>query len=191
MANARIKRDTSATRDLDDRLASRAGEVVASRNSASEADLARKERLDAFRDKWANSALPDLPKDIIPGFHLCWLSTTNTYDSIDKRMALGYEPVKAGELGKGFEALGKMSSGKFEGCVSCNEMVLFKLPEDVYQEVMRMLHLEDPLEHQRNITAQVRDTAQGNKGGRSVLEGGLLEMEKETAKANNKDIRFS
>jgi hypothetical protein len=191
MANARIKRDTSATRDLDDRLATRAGEVVASRNSASEADLARKERLDAFRDKWANSALPDLPKDIIPGFHLCWLSTTNTYDSIDKRMALGYEPVKAGELGKGFEALGKMSSGKFEGCVSCNEMVLFKLPEDVYQEVMRMLHLEDPLEHQRNITAQVRDTAQGNKGGRSVLEGGLLEMEKETARANNKDIRFS
>jgi hypothetical protein len=191
MANARIKRDTSATRDLDDRLANRAGEVVASRNSASEADLARKERLDAFRDKWANSALPDLPKDIIPGFHLCWLSTTNTYDSIDKRMALGYEPVKAGELGKGFEALGKMSSGKFEGCVSCNEMVLFKLPEDVYQEVMRMLHLEDPLEHQRNITAQVRDTAQGNKGGRSVLEGGLLEMEKETARANNRDIRFS
>jgi hypothetical protein len=191
MANARIKRDTSATRDLDDRLANRAGEVVASRNTASEADLARKERLDAFRDKWANSALPDLPKDIIPGFHLCWLSTTNTYDSIDKRMALGYEPVKAGELGKGFEALGKMSSGKFEGCVSCNEMVLFKLPEDVYQEVMRMLHLEDPLEHQRNITAQVRDTAQGNKGGRSVLEGGLLEMEKESAKANNRDIRFS
>jgi hypothetical protein len=191
MANARIKRDNSATRDLDDRLANRAGEVVASRNSASEADLARKERLDAFRDKWANSALPDLPKDIIPGFHLCWLSTTNTYDSIDKRMALGYEPVKAGELGKGFEALGKMSSGKFEGCVSCNEMVLFKLPEDVYQEVMRMLHLEDPLEHQRNITAQVRDTAQGNKGGRSVLEGGLLEMEKEAAKANNANIRFS
>jgi hypothetical protein len=106
-------------------------------------------------------------------------------------MALGYEPVKASELGIGFEGLGKMSSGKFEGCVSCNEMVLFKLPEDVYQEVMRMLHLEDPLEHQRNITSQVRDTAQGNKGGRSVLEGGLLEMEKETAKANNKNIRFS
>jgi hypothetical protein len=69
-------------------------------------------------------------------------------------------------------------------------MVLFKLPEDIYQEVMRMLHYEDPLEHQRNITAQVRDTAQGNKGGRSVLEGGLLEMEKDTARANNKNVRF-
>jgi hypothetical protein len=183
MANARIKRD------LDDRLIDRATEVKDRANNVSESDLARRERLDAFRDKWANSALPDLPAGIIPGMHLCWLSTTNTYDSIDKRMALGYEPVKAGELGKGFEGLGKMSSGKFEGCVSCNEMVLFKLPEDIYQEVMRMLHLEDPLEHQRNITASVRDTAQGNKGGRSVLEGGLLEMEKETAKANS-NIRF-
>ena len=185
MANTRIKRD------LDDRIADRVQEVLIDRTSVNGDENARRERLEAFRDKWANSALPDLENGVIPGFHLCWLSTTNTYDSIDKRMALGYEPVKASELGIGFEALGKMSSGKFEGCVSCNEMVLFKLPEDIYQEVMRMLHLEEPLEHQRNITAQVRDTAQGNKGGRSVLEGGLLEMEKETAKANNKNIRFS
>jgi len=182
MANARIKRD------LDDRLEERVMEVKA-RTTASEEDIQRRERLEAFRDKWQNSALPDIPKDALPGFHLCWLSTTNSYDSIDKRMALGYEPVKAGELGKGFEALGKMSSGKFEGCVSCNEMILFKLPEEIYQEVMRMLHLEDPLEHQRNITAQVRSTSQEGKGGRSILEGGILEMEKEASKANS-NVRF-
>ena len=183
MANTRIKRD------LDDRMAERAQEVIERSMTADPDDVARRERLDAFRDKWQNSALPDIPAGTLPGMHLCWLSTTNTYDSIDKRMALGYEPVKAGELGKGFEGLGKMNSGKFEGCISCNEMVLFKLPEDVYQEVMRMLHLEDPLEHQRNITAQVRETAQDRKGGRSMLEGGLLEMERETNKAN-KNIRF-
>lgn len=186
MANTRIKRD------LDDRLAERAQEVMDRTSEVTDPEgKARRERIDAFRDRWQNSALPEIPNDAIPGFHLCWLSTTNTYDSIDKRMALGYEPVKASELGKGFENLGKMSSGKFEGCVSCNEMVLFKLPEEVYQEVMRMLHLEDPLEHQRNITANVRSTAQDGKGGRSILEGGILEMEKETAKANNKNIRFS
>ena len=183
MANTRIKRD------LDDRMADRAQEVIERSMAAEPEDVARRERLDAFRDKWQNSALPDIPAGTIPGMHLCWLSTTNSYDSIDKRMALGYEPVKAAELGKGFEGLGKMNSGKFEGCISCNEMVLFKLPEDVYQEVMRMLHLEDPLEHQRNITAQVRETAQDRKGGRSMLEGGLLEMERETNKAN-KNIRF-
>lgn len=183
MANTRIKRD------LDDRLEARVAEVK-ERGTANEDDVKRRERLEAFRDKWQNSALPDLPKDAIPGFHLCWLSTTNQYDSIDKRLALGYEPVKAAELGKGFESLGKMSSGKFEGCVSCNEMVLFKLPEEIYQEVMRMLHLEDPLEHQRNITAAVRSSSQEGKGGRSILEGGILEMEKEAARASA-SIRFS
>jgi hypothetical protein len=183
MANTRIKRD------LDDRLADRVQETK-ERIAAEDPDnKTKRERAEAFRDKWQNSALPDLPGGIIPGFHLCWLSTTNNYDSIDKRVALGYEPVKASELGKGFEGLGKMSSGKFEGCVSCNEMVLFKLPEEIYQEVMRMMHLEDPLDHQRNITAQVRSSAQEGKGGRSVLEGGVLEMEKEAAKANS-NIRF-
>jgi len=183
MANTRI------TRDLDDRLADRAQEVKDRATIADPTDIARRERLDAFRDKWQNSALPEIPGGSIPGMHLCWLSTTNTYDSIDKRMALGYEPVKASDLGNGFEGLGKMSSGKFEGCISCNEMVLFKLPEDVYQEVMRMLHLEDPLEHQRNITANIRDSSEGRKGGRSILEGGQLEMEREANKAT-KNIRF-
>jgi len=183
MANTRIKRD------LEDRLLDRVEETK-ERMAAEDPDLkSKRERAEAFRDKWQNSALPDIPGGTIPGFHLCWLSTTNHYDSIDKRMALGYEPVKAAELGKGFESLGKMSSGKFEGCVSCNEMVLFKLPEEIYQEVMRMLHLEDPLEHQRNITANVRSTAKDGKGGRSILEGGILEMEKEAAKANS-NIRF-
>jgi hypothetical protein len=183
MANTRIKRD------LDDRLADRVQETK-ERIAAEDPDnKSKRERAEAFRDKWQNSALPDLPGGIIPGFHLCWLSTTNNYDSIDKRVALGYEPVKASELGKGFEGLGKMSSGKFEGCVSCNEMVLFKLPEEIYQEVMRMMHLEDPLDHQRNITAQVRQSAQEGKGGRSILDGGHLELEKEAARANS-NIRF-
>ena len=181
--NPRIKRD------LEDRLLDRVEETKERIANDDPETLSKKERVAAFRDKWQNSALPDLPNGVLPGFHLCWLSTTNTYDSIDKRIALGYEPVKASDLGKGFEGLGKMSSGKFEGCITCNEMILFKLPEDVYQEVMHLLHLEDPLEHQRNITANVRDTADGKKGGRSILEGGLLEMERDASKAS-KNIRF-
>ena len=183
MANTRIKRD------LEDRLSDRVQETKERIAAADPESKSKRERAEAFRDKWQNSALPDLPQNIIPGMHLCWLSTTNNYDSIDKRMALGYEPVKASDLGKGFEGLGKMSSGKFEGCVSCNEMVLFKLPEEIYQEVMKMLHLEDPLAHQQNITANVRGSAQEGKGGRSILEGGILDMEKEAAKANS-NIRF-
>jgi hypothetical protein len=177
------------SRDLDDRLQDRVEEIKERQASLSPDEVVRRERLEAFRDKWANTALPDIPGGLIPGMHLCWLSTTNQYDSIDKRIALGYEPVKAAELGKGFENLGKLSSGKFEGCVSCNEMVLFKIPEDIYQEVMRMLHLEDPLEHQRNVTANVRSAAEAGKGGRSILEGGMLEMERETNRAAA-NVRF-
>lgn len=176
MANNRI------TRDLDDRLQGRVEEIKERKaaSSVSPDEAVKRERLEAFRDKWANNALPDIPEGLIPGMHLCWLSTTNQYDSIDKRMALGYEPVKAAALGKGFDHLGKMNSGRFEGCISCNEMILFMIPEDIFQEVARMLHHDDPLEHQRNITAQVRSAADPGKGGRSILEGGLLEMEKET-----------
>lgn len=183
MSNNRI------SRDLDERLQGRVEELKERQENLSQDEVVRRERLEAFRDKWTNNALPDIPKGVIPGMHLCWLSTTNQYDSIDKRMALGYEPVKASTLGKGFETLGKMSSGKFEGCVSCNEMVLFQIPEDVYQEVAKMLHFEDPLEHQRNITAQVRSAAEPGKGGRSILEGGLLEMEKETNRSAS-NLRF-
>ena len=176
MANNRI------SRDLDDRLQGRVEEIKERQALAASSpeEAVHRERLEAFRDKWANNALPDVSEGLIPGMHLCWLSTTNQYDSIDKRMALGYEPVKAAALGKGFDHLGKMNSGRFEGCISCNEMILFMIPEDIFQEVARMLHHDDPLEHQRNITAQVRSAADPGKGGRSILEGGLLEMEKET-----------
>ena len=37
-----------------------------------------------WSDEWTQSALPKVPD--IPGFHLCWLSTTNSYDTIDKRI---------------------------------------------------------------------------------------------------------
>ena len=97
MANARIKRD------LEDRLLDRVEETKDRLAAEQDPDAKlKRERVEAFRDRWQNSALPDLPEGAIPGFHLCWLSTTNNYDSIDKRMALGYEPVKASELGKGF-----------------------------------------------------------------------------------------
>jgi len=185
--NTRISRDRDAS--AEDRLASRIEATVeAKANSGDEKAKITRERLEQFRDQWANSALPEIPKDAVSGYHLCWLSTTNTYDTIDKRIALGYEPVKAFELGAGFEALGKMNSGKFEGCVSCNEMILFKIPSDLYQEAMKLMHYEMPLEHQQNITAQLRGAAENDKGGRSLLEGGMLEMEK--TQINPNTIRF-
>ena len=99
------------------------------------------ERRKAWKDEWTQSALPSVPD--IKGWHLCWLSTTNSYDSIDKRIRLGYVPVKAEEI-PGLDS-NKVKAGEHAGFISCNEMLLYKIPEDVYQDVMAHFHHEAPL----------------------------------------------
>jgi len=122
------------------------------------------ERRSNFRDEWAQNALPQPPD--IPGYHLCWLSTTNSYDPIHKRMRMGYEPVKAEEV-PGFETY-KMRSGEFEGFVACNEMLLFKVPSDLYQEMMSYFHHEKPLEDEEMIRA--RNEALNDKNAVPVID---------------------
>ncbi len=106
-----------------------------------------------WSDEWTQSALPKTPE--IPGWHLCWLSTTNSYDSIDKRMRLGYVPVKADEL-TGFDTY-RVKSGENIGFIACNEMVLYKIPMDLYQDVMLQMHHEKPLEEADKIRVQVEN----------------------------------
>jgi hypothetical protein len=105
------------------------------------------ERRAMIRSEFSQEALPSVPK--MPGWHLCWLSTTNSYDPVHKRMRMGYLPVKASDC-KGYENL-SMTSGEFAGCISCNEMVLFKLPEEIYQEIMAEFHHNMPLEEEEAL----------------------------------------
>jgi len=127
--------------------------------------MSAQERRKAWSNEWTQSALPKVPE--IPGWHLCWLSTTNGYDSIDKRMRLGYVPVKADEL-IGFDAY-RIKAGEDVGFVACNEMRLYKLPMEVYQDVMLQMHHEAPNEEAEKIRVQV-EQLQGNRdsSGRSL-----------------------
>jgi hypothetical protein len=109
--------------------------------------LTAEERRAMIRSEFSQEALPSVPK--MPGWHLCWLSTTNSYDSVHKRMRIGYIPVRVSEA-KGYENL-SMNSGEFEGCISCNEMVLFKLPEETYQQIMAEFHHNMPLEEEEAL----------------------------------------
>jgi len=112
--------------------------------------VSSEERRRMFRSEWLQEALPTPPE--ISGYHLCWLSTTNQYDPIHKRMRMGYEPVKADEL-PGFEHL-KVKAGEHVGFVACNEMVLYKLPNAIYQDLMMELHYHAPQEEQEKIKIQ-------------------------------------
>ena len=129
-----------------------------SRAAPEEAFISKQERRKMWSDEWTQSALPKVPD--IPGWHLCWLSTTNGYDSIDKRMRLGYVPVRADEL-PGFDNY-RVKAGEDVGFIACNEMRLYKLPMEVYQEVMLQMHHEAPNEEADKVQIQV-EQLQGNR----------------------------
>ena len=140
--------------------------------------MSAQERRKMWSDEWTQSALPKVPE--LPGWHLCWLSTTNSYDSIDKRIRLGYVPVRADEL-PGFENY-RVKAGEDIGFIACNEMRLYKLPMDVYQDIMLQMHHEAPMEEADKIRVQV-ENLQGarDSSGKSLgrVEGeGFGEIER-------------
>ncbi len=104
-----------------------------------------------WSDEWTQSALPKLPE--LKGWHLCWLSTTNSYDSIDKRIRLGYVPVKSEEL-PAFDNY-RVKAGEHVGFVACNEMLLHKIPMEMYQDIMLQMHHDAPNDEADKIRVQV------------------------------------
>jgi len=109
------------------------------------------ERLTEFRKQFYQSVLPDLPK--IPGWHVCWLTTTNPADSIQRRTRLGYEPIKASEI-PGWE-YASIKTGTYEGCIGVNEMIAFKLPLELYEAFMYESHHAQPLAEEEKLSNAV------------------------------------
>lgn len=146
----RLKRELGTagrrTRDTDDR------QVTQSR------ELTEDDRLEMFRAQLFNDALPNLPE--IPGYHVCWLTTTNPRDPIHRRVQLGYEPVKASEV-PGME-YASVKTGEWAGLIGVNEMVAFKLPLGLYQRFMREAHLDAPQREESklaDVARTIRDQA--------------------------------
>ena len=165
MTESRLKKSLNAG-GRHDRASEDAG-----RRAPEEKFISTQERRKMWSEEWTQSALPKLPE--IDDWHLCWLSTTNSYDSIGKRMRLGYVPVKADEL-PGYEDY-RVKSGEHVGYISCNEMLLFKLPMDIYQEVMTHMHHDKPREEAEKIKVQMENL----QGGRDSAGRPLLSVEGE------------
>ena len=157
---SRIKKSLNAGGRFD-----RASEDM-DRQSVEEKFISTQERRRMWSEEWTQSALPKTPN--IEGWHFCWLSTTNSYDSIDKRMRQGYVPVKSEEL-PNYEAH-RVKDGQYVGYISCNEMLLFKIPMDIYQEYMIYHHHDLPREEAEKIKVQV-ENLQGSRdsNGRPLM----------------------
>ena len=132
------------------------------------------DRLEMFRAQLFNDALPDLPH--MPGYHMCWLTTTNPRDPIHRRIQLGYEPIKASDV-PGME-FASVKTGEWAGLIGVNEMIAFRLPETLYQRFMQEAHHDAPLREENKLaeTAEImRQQAEGS--GSTLFEGdGLMEM---------------
>lgn len=142
--------------------------------------LSDEDRLDEFRKSFFQSVLPDLPT--IPGFHVCWLTTTNPRDSIPSRVRLGYEPVKSEDI-PGWEHA-TLKGGEWAGCVGVNEMIAFKLPMHLYEAYMREAHHSQPLYEEQKLSSVIdviREEAaaaakSGARGIRFEMEEGMEEL---------------
>jgi hypothetical protein len=141
--------------------------------------ISNEERRRAFRSEWAQEALPNPPE--IPGYHLCWLSTTNQYDPIHKRTRMGYTPVKAEEI-PGFENY-KVGGAEQEGLICVNEMVLYKMPQDLYQEMMVEMHHYAPMDEEEKIQVdqdQLLNARDSNGRRLGMVEGEGMNFNKPT-----------
>jgi len=153
------RRDTRRTEDR---------QVTEDRN------VSEDDRLEMFRNQLFNDALPDLPN--IPGYHVCWLTTTNPRDPIHRRMQLGYEPVKPDEV-PGME-YASLKTGEWAGFIGVNEMLAFKLPQNLYERFMQEAHHDAPLREEDKL-AEVADLMrqQAERAGTTMYEGdGMQEM---------------
>ena len=171
MRDDRLKKDTSAggreSRAMQD----------SQRRSATDELASAQERRRMFRQEWVQESLPKPPD--IPGFHVVWLSTTNGYDPIHKRLRMGYEPVKIEEV-PGFENY-KVKAGEHTGFIACNEMLLYKLPLDIYQDIMAELHHHAPQDEADKIRVQAEQQMGRDSNGKRLgaVEGeGFEELDK-------------
>jgi hypothetical protein len=150
-ANGLVGSDERLVKSRGSRVRGDRGEADDSRTQQDGTAFSDLERRSALRSEWIQEVLPTPPK--LEGFHTCWLSSTNSTDPIYKRLRIGYIIVKAHEVPalKNFAA----SSGEYDGCVTINEMVLAKIPQQLYEDLMLIYHHDMPLEEEGSLREQL------------------------------------
>lgn len=137
------------------------------------------ERRRRFREKWAQTHLPNLPKK--PGFHRCWVSTNHPTDTVARRINLGYRVLTSEDM-KGTSWAPEQASVKdgasVDGTVRWREMVGMECPEELYQEYMREFHHDQPRDMVRDIYEPLQETGERirDAGGNVTFDEGFREM---------------
>lgn len=180
---------TKATPQDDDRLKIGGAPELRGDRGAEDDDrgtsgLVSDDAFDKFMEaEFTQTALPTAPP--LPGYHLVWLTTSSQYDSVQKRMRLGYTAVRQSEM-PGFDASNGQTLAGYDGFVTCNEMVLFKIEQKRYQQIMGFYHHRKPLEEEEGIVGKFNDQGERLKD----KDDGIEEMEKLMAAQRRKMPSF-
>jgi hypothetical protein len=152
-----------------------------------DADVDTEELEQLLRDEFEQTSLPSPPP--IPGFHLTWLNKTGTYDPLQRRLRLGYVPVRQSEMPQFDPSSSASVSGnqRDDGDILCNEMILCKIPEARYQAMMRQFHHKRPLEDEAGIVARLADEKLSDKEGNALQapEEGFLKLRERVRNSTN------
>lgn len=159
----------------------RAGREGQERSLTEDRQIMDSDRLEMFLRSFAAEKLPRLPD--IPGYHCCWLTTTNNADPLFRRLQWGYELLKATEC-PGLETC-TLKTGDYAGCVGTGEMLAAKLPLELYEMYMTEVHYTQPLAEEGKLrsTLDLIEQEAMKKKARLDIEEGTRQLGRRTGRA--------
>lgn len=157
--DSRINRTANAPQARASRSSADADRVIKDGNT-----LTAEERRRLLREEAVQEILPKLPE--IPGYHVCWLTTTNATDSLFKRYRLGYSLIRASEV-PGYEQW-EAKGGEYDGVIACNEMLAAKIPYQTYIDLMTIYHHDIPNEEEASIREKLKSKVMADTKGNNV-----------------------
>lgn len=175
MANPRV----SVKRIRKD-AASREDRAMSDRAITQRRQLTDDERVELLKRANFQHSLPNLPR--IPGYHVCWVSTTHPSDTPQGREQLGYTFITRAEVPE--FTYTDQKSGDYPGVVTWREMVGMKLPLHAYQLYMEELHHNEPARLSAGVydealaagEAAMQAAKRGGKMKAPVVEAGTEEL---------------
>lgn len=127
------------------------------------------ERLNHFLDTQHQTVLPSLPRQ--DGYHICWLTTTNSRDTIHWRKSIGYELISLSDHPEWSGA--SAHSGDYAGYVTVGEMIAARISHSQYDKFMRAVHHNMPLAEEEKLRSQAEQIRRGVESqGSRVTEVG-------------------
>lgn len=155
----------------------RAGREEGDRTLTEDRQTMDADRLEQFRQNFTAERLPRIPP--IPGFHVCWLTTTNNSDPVFRRIDMGYQLLKLTDI-PGL-LITAVKEGDFAGCVMVGEMIAAKIPEELYQMYMQEVHYTQPMQEEEKLRLTLDSIAAEARGMKAdlVVEEGSQQLGKQ------------